>query len=104
MKLKNEQLWDSYVEKNKDPYGGCCIRIAQKIMEKLDENKPFDASNLISEVDDEGITGFMAGAIASMVSQCHERGDEFRKSWNKDYGVKSESGTVNPAIITIKTN
>jgi|SRR6478736_91130 len=103
MNLKDPQKWEQYVAKNTDSYGGCCVKMAQRVMEILDKNEPFDASKLIDEVDDEGITGFMAGAIAAMVSQCHERGNDFKRSWNKSYGSDSEEGTVNPAILTINT-
>jgi len=49
-----------------------------------------------------GITGFMAGCVAGMVSQCHSRGEEFRKKWNESYGAKDAKGTINPALVTIK--
>lgn len=50
----------------------------------------------------------MAGCVAQMVSECHERGEEFRKQWNKDNQIKDEGdkandsgGVLNPAIISI---
>lgn len=107
MKLKNKELWDQYVEKNNDPYGSACIKVAEEVMKILDNNQEFDAHDIIIQGDNNaktgGITGFMAGAVASMVSQCHERGDEFRAKWNKSYGSNSKEGTVNPAILTIDT-
>jgi hypothetical protein len=51
-----------------------------------------------------GITGFMAGFVAQIVSQCHSLGEEFRRAWNEEHGVskeKDKGGVVNPAIITI---
>lgn len=81
--------------------------MARKIMEYLDQdaNKKFSASDLMHQADkelDAGITGFMAGAIASMVATVHSRGEEFRASWNKGYGVEAKGkGVVNPAIVTI---
>lgn len=107
MKLKNKELWDQYVEKNKDPYGGVCIKVAEEVMKILDKAAEFDVDNIINEADNNantgGITGFMAGAVASMVSQCHERGEEFQNKWNKSYGSDSKEGVVNPAIVTITT-
>ena len=118
MKLKNEELWDSYVENNKDPYGGCCVKVAKRVMELLEEdNTPLQngyhpdihtAHGLICKADDDidagGITGFMAGAVAAMISECHERGEEFRKSWNNKIDEKySGEGVLNPAILTIST-
>lgn len=107
MPVVNAEKWDSYVSKNNDPYGKCCVDVARQVMKVLDENDDFDTNEIICKADDEvgggGITGFMAGAVATMVGQCHSRGEEFRKKWNKSYGVKDTAkGTVNPAIITIK--
>jgi hypothetical protein len=33
--MKNQELWNSYVEKNNDP-GGACIKVAKRVMELLD--------------------------------------------------------------------
>ena len=103
--ITNQKKWDEYVEKNKDPYGKGCVDVAREVMELLDKSDDFDPDDLISKApSSEGMTGFMAGAVASMVSQCHSRGEEFRNKWNKSYGVdetKDKGGTVNPALITI---
>ena len=111
MPIINEEKWASWVENNKDPYGGACVAVARKAMEILDlEPGDFDTHELISRADKEsgagGITGYMAGAAASMISVCHSRGEEFRAKWNKSYNVdesQSKGGVVNPAIITIDT-
>lgn len=113
--MKNKEKWDSYVEKNTDAYGGCCVKVAKRVMELLDEDKTplhngyhpdiHTAHGLICKADDEvkagGITGFMAGCVAEMVSDCHERGEEFRKSHNGEEYVGE--GVVNHAILTIET-
>lgn len=81
-------------------------------MEILDDGKPFDCHAIISRADDEiragGITGFMAGAVAKMVSVCHERGEEFRRQWNRETQIGSEGeranesgGVLNPALLNI---
>lgn len=116
MKLKNESAWNEYVSNNKDSYGGTCINVAKRVMELLDEDPtPLEVGyypnlhtphGLIckadSDIDAGGITGFMAGAVAQMVAQCHERGNEFNKAWNSEYGVTEDiEGTVNPAIVTL---
>lgn len=111
MPVTNQVLWDNFVAKNSDQYGGCCVNVARRVMELLDnESGDFDCHKLICRADDDtksgGITGFMAGAVASMVSGCHSRGEEFRKQWNAGYGVdeeKSDGGVVNPAILTVKS-
>jgi len=114
MKLKNEKLWNDYVEKNQDAYGGTCVKVAKRVMELLEEDPTplhngyhpdiHTAHGLICKADDDiragGITGFMASAVAAMVSGCHERGEEFRKSHNgEEYDGE---GVVNHAVLTIK--
>jgi len=104
MKLKNRTLWEEWESKNKDPYGKCCVDVARRVMEILDDGKPFDCHKIICQADDEvkagGITGFMAGCVASMVFNCHERGEEFKTKWNAGYDTVSD-GVVNPAILTV---
>jgi hypothetical protein len=113
MKLKDERAWLQWVNANRDPYGKACVDVARRIMEKLDNpTTPMDCHRLICDADKEidagGITGFMAGAVALMVSRCHERGEEFRRAWNKDVQIGTEGdkanesdGVLNPAILKI---
>ena len=112
MKLKNKELWIEWVEKNTDPYGLCCVNVARRVMELLeDDSTPLHNGyhpdihtphGLICKADYDvkagGITGFMAGCVAQMVSQVHERGEEFRRIWNGEY---NGDGAVNPALITV---
>lgn len=112
MPIKNQQLWESWQEKNKDPYGGAVIKVATRAMEILDEDStqlhngyypdPHTAHGIICIADEEskagGITGFMASFVAQIVFECHSRGDEFRKSHNGDY---QGDGVVNTAVLTI---
>lgn len=109
MPIVKTEEWDKCVEVNKDPYGGAVVKVARRVMDILDE----DDSPLTKEAVDElicrgdresgagGITGFMAGCVAGIVSQVHSRGEEFRTAWNAIYGVTSEDGVVNPAVMTI---
>lgn len=110
MKLKDEAGWEECQKNNTDPYGKCCIDVARRVMEILDEGKDFDCHKLVCQADKDikagGITGFMAGCVADIVSNCHERGDEFRIKWNRQYRndvneSDDEGGVVNPAILTI---
>lgn len=114
MRLKDQAAWDKYVEANQDAYGGCCVKVAREVMERMDElspNKPVYAEGLVHDADrklGEWITGFMAGAVASMVSRCHERGEEFRRSWNRDTQIDDEGdranesgGVLNPALLNV---
>ncbi len=122
MSIIKQEDWQSWVDNNQDNYGKCCIDVARKVMEFLDEepNTPitkgwneFGVNGLISRADKAinagGITGFMAGAVASMVSHCHSRGEEFRKVWNLDIQIKNEGekanekegAVLNPALLNI---
>jgi len=109
--ITNQKKWDNYVAKNlDDPYGKCCVDIACQAMKNLDNiiiDADFNPHDLIvssmKEIGKSGITGFMAGAIAKMVVDCHDKGKEFNNAWNKHCGgSRQEKGTINPAIITIK--
>lgn len=109
MAIVDKEGWDKCVAANTDPYGNAAIMVARRAMEILD-NEPgdFDCHSLICRADDEskagGITGFMAGCVANIISKVHSRGEEFRNKWNSDHGVskeKSKGGVVNPAILTI---
>jgi hypothetical protein len=109
MSIINIELWNRCVEINKDPYGKACVDVAREVMRILDEEKEFDASKIINIADENikagGITGFMAGCVATMVSDLHSRGEEFRKQWNKDIGSitgqENSDGVLNPALITL---
>ena len=118
MPIAKQDYWKKQVDINKDPYGKCCINVARRVMEILDENtdKPIvlgyegemSTHGLICRADKDvkagGITGFMAGCVAQIVGHAHSRGQEFRVAWNQKHGVteeKAKGGTVNPAIVTI---
>lgn len=109
MPIVKEDEWKEYQKANSDPYGKCIVDVARRVMEILDaEDAPLeagDASKLINRADDEiragGITGFMAGAAAEMVSRMHSRGKEFAVSWNASYGIGNAALVVNPAIVTV---
>ncbi len=88
-KFKNQELWNRFIEKNQDAYGKCCVDVARRVMEILDENDmPLEKSpnqytsfNIITKAEEDvnsgGITGFMASAIVFMVRSCHMKGEEF---------------------------
>lgn len=117
MPIVNLKDWEKAVEVNKDPYGKACVDVARRVMEIMDEDlTPFHEGyhpdvhtthgiicKADKDIDAGGITGFMAGCVASMVSACHSRGEEFRKAWNHDNGIKEKNdkgGVFNPAILT----
>ena len=113
MPIIKQEEWDKYVKLNKDAYGKCCVDVAREVMHLLDEpNKGYeniDTHRIICEAEKniggDGITGFMAGCVAEMVSHCHSRGEEFRKAWNGDVGKvtgqENVEGVLNPAVMTV---
>lgn len=112
MPITNKIKWQRRVEMNTDDYGKACVDVARRVMEILDDGQPFNARTIISRADKEveagGITGFMAGCVAQMVSQCHSRGEEFRRAWNvglqiRDEGVRANEGggVLNPALLSV---
>ena len=109
MPITNEALWKSWIEHNQDPYGGAIVAVAREAMRLLDERPgPINPHRLINDADEAanmgGITGFMAGCVTRIISECHSRGDEFRVVWNRLFEVPDHvKGVVNPAIVTIKT-
>lgn len=110
-----EQDWQKWVDVNNDPYGKCCVDVAREVMHLLDipEYRDFDCHEIIicaeKNIGESGITGFMAGAVASMVSHCHSRGEEFRKKWNIETQIGNEGeranekdgAILNPALLNI---
>lgn len=102
--LKDKDGWEKTKASNTDSYGGAAIKAAAHAMVLLDEGKtPEEAQEIGFKGKD--LTGFLAGCAASIVCQAHERGDEFRKHWNKQWGVGEDAkGTVNPAIMTLKSS
>jgi len=107
MTLKDSDAWDDFKNKNTDPYGGAVVTYAERwarLMESAlsrGESIESSAKRTSSLADNEGITGFMYGAAVHTLSQVWEHGDTLRQWHNKKYGVESETGTVNPAVITI---
>jgi len=101
MKLKDEKLWNEWVENNKDPQGKRYIGVACKVMEYLDEDKASLTEERVIvlitksalELKLKGMTGVMYDYVAKMVSGCHIRGNDFLKAWKRKIGK-----TLTPAV------
>lgn len=88
-----------------DGYSFGVVLATIKVFEALDAGKtPKEADESMHGL---GISGFMAGCVAGWVSKFHERGEEFRQYWNKEWGVTDEqagpTGVVNPAVLVSKS-
>lgn len=104
---EGEQKWNQGLEVNQDGYGRGVYDYAktwaylmqQQMVDGILTKEIMDSTS--NEADVEGITGFMHGAAVSILAQCWKYGNQLRKIHNNDYGVDSETSTVNPAMITI---
>lgn len=113
MPITNEELWNDQVKNNTDPYGKAVVDTAREVMRLLDENtNDFNCHQIVCDADKNikagGITGFMAGCVAQIVSQLHSRGEEFHRKWNLDNQIGSEGekanekgGVLNPALLNV---
>lgn len=99
-----ESSWSRAVESNQDGYGHGVVDATVAVGAALDRGEtPALAEKACHGL---GITGFMAGCMASWISQFHPRGEEFRCWWNKDTAIGDEGdranesgGVLNPAVL-----
>lgn len=102
VKESMQKEYEDYVSKNQDDYGNAVIAATANVAKKLDEGKSCEEAE--KAMDGYGLSGFMAGCVASAIVHYHPRGEEFKQFWNKRCGgTGTENGTINPAIITIKS-
>lgn len=115
MRIKHgmKKKYQEWLDKNIDGYSRTCFVYAERWADllELEYIKAIDvpmkdiiekyADDLSHKADEEGITGFMAGVAASILSQCWEYGKDLKLWWNKQWGVENAEGTVNPAVMTI---
>lgn len=109
--LADENEWNEYVEKNKDPYGKAVLIFANKwatYMEKTMTNgfssltdKQIEDLSYKASDDVGGITGFMYGAGVATLKNTWKYGKELNRWHNKQYGQEDTEGTINPAVLTI---
>ena len=116
MKLKSglESEYQSYKDKNSDPYGSGVVRFGEKwadLMElKLKEGLSVEAiaQDTSHEADSEGITGFMYGCAVQSLAHFWEHGEELRRWHNLKTQLREEGeeanesgGVLNPAVLSI---
>ncbi len=105
IKPELQEEYDKYVAINQeDEYSKQVITCGELFMKGIDSNKTLDEA-LDSAVKGFGLTGYMVGALIETAAHFHQRGDEIKSWWNKRYGgTGEEKGTINPAIVTMKSN
>ena len=116
MRFKNndQKRWDEWFAQQKDDYSKEIFRYAERWANLMESAIGSGAvlANIAEktsrEADTSGITGFMYGAAASVLSQTWEHGEELRlwhnlKTQMGNEGEKAnEKGTVlNPALLSI---
>jgi len=94
-----EKEYENYVKINQDGYGNAVIIAGAKVGKALTEGKTCEEAE--HEMNGQGLTGCMAGCVASAIVHFHKRGEEFRVYWNASFGVKEGKGVVNPAVLII---
>lgn len=117
MQIRNQEVWNQYVELNDDPYGKGIIQYAERWANLMEEeiNKGKELSEIARdtshEADTEGITGFMYGAAVATLASVWEHGEALRQWSNLDLQIGTEGeeanrtgGTLNPALMTIKSD
>jgi hypothetical protein len=114
LKLTDAAIWQSWIDANKDGYGGRIIRYAEE-WARLMQTHITNGSTLAEcaaedshVADDDGITGFMYGAAVAMLSKCWVHGEELRRWHNHETQISTEGdeanetgGVLNPACLVI---
>lgn len=100
-KIKDVEAWKKTKLSNTDAYSSCAIEASAHTMCLLDEGKTPEKACEVGFAN-KCLTGYLASCAAGIVSHVHERGEEFRIYWNDKYGVKSDKGCVNIAMLTVK--
>lgn len=105
VKPETAEEWLQFADNNSnDGYSVFVVKATISMMKKMEEGIPFEEAEQQVYNEELGLSGFMAGATANALSHFAKQGDEYRKHWNKQYGIEDpeEKGTVNPAVLTIK--
>ena len=105
VKPETAEEWLQFAANNRnDGYSVFVVKAVISMMKKLDAGVSFEDAEQQVYCDELGLSGFMAGGAASALSHFAKQGEEYRKHWNKQYGIEDpeEKGTVNPAVLSIK--
>ena len=103
VKPETAEEWLQFADNNSnDGYSVFVVKAVISMMKKFEEGISFaDAEHQVYG-EELGLSGFMAGATANALSHFAKNGEEYRKYWNKQYGVsEEEKGTVNPAVLSL---
>jgi hypothetical protein len=114
IELADEAGWKTFVEANKDGYGGRVVRYAEEwarlMQTRIANGKtiPQSADELSHLADDDGITGFMFGCAVGTLAKVWKHGEALRRWHNKETQIGTEGdkanesgGVLNPALLSI---
>lgn len=103
VKSETAEEWLQFADNNtNDGYSVFIVKATISMMKKFEEGISFEEAEQKVYYEELGLSGFMAGATANALSHFAKKGEEYRKYWNKQYGVENSEGTVNPAVMTVK--
>ena len=101
VKTEDAEEWMQCVDKNtNDAYSCCVVETILLCLKKLQEGATCEEVEKI--YGEMGLTGYMAGAVSSMIVHFSTRGNKFKQYWNKKFGItEEEKGVVNPAVLVL---
>jgi hypothetical protein len=109
MEFSNRSAWNAAVATNSsDPYGAGILSYAERWARMMQleirqgKKLPSIWESTSFEADLEGMSGASQGMATHLLTQCWVHGAELRRLHNAKWESKSTSGTVNPAIITVR--
>ena len=120
MNIRDQAAWDKWEANNRDGYGRAVIVYAREWAESMDREiakgraltEVFEDGKLSAAADDHpevgGITGFMYGAVISVLSTTWAHGEALRQWHNLKTQIGNEGekanasgGVLNPALLNI---
>lgn len=103
VKKEDAEEWMQCVDRNtNDAYSCCIVETALLCLRKLQEGATCEEVEKI--YIEMGLTGYMSGAVSSMIAHFSTRGVEFRQYWNKKFGItEEEKRVVNPAVLVLSS-
>ena len=98
VKPETVEEWLQFVDDNSDDiYSLYVVKATISMMKKMKEGISFEEAEQQVYNEELGLSGLMASATANALSRFAKQGEEYRKHWNKQYGVEDseEKRTVN---------
>ena len=97
--------WLQYVDDNcNDYYSAIIVKAVISLMKKIGKGISFAEAERQVFLDEFDLSLLMTSLTAKAVSIFSKNGEEYRKYWNKKYGVSESEDIVNPAILTLKNS